>query len=421
MILNFDQNTGSFHATSHATETPHTAVLDTFCAVTNIIELVDFKVILCIYDPSGHERWYLRMLFIDGSTRAETLPVAEPILLLDSTKPEFFLKVWRSGRIESLRCKFERGDLEWDFCSPDSNNEYRVISETRPEGVLPPEVLESGVLIHYVSTNFSSTDAQSLMQQSIRATDDVSWDFLQRLSCDIQQYWKSSISWPVFELAHSSKIFDVEISTTDFVSNDCDLFLVHSYGVYGQRIAQATTRFEGANLLRIRELVIPQPRDCLTDYAGDLSCIFQHFAPNGRVVASTVSAGSVPVTLSIASDRNAYSGLIFDRCISATGSSYISELDNRHIFQALPFSSRRLLRKGFEVARSEIPILSFSSMYDSRIGNGDKLRFGSNLREDLVQLDISGGHANTPWDVDQLKRIIGIAFLKDYISLAEER
>lgn len=173
---------------------------------------------------------------------------------------------------------------------------------------------------------------------------------------------------------------------------------MHSYGVYGQRVADATTTFEGSNLLRVRELLLPQPRDCLADYADDLSCISKHFATKGRVVASTDSAGSVPLILSIAKERTAYSGLIFDRCISAKGSSYLSDLDDQHILQRLPFSSRRLLRKGFEVAQKDLPILPFSSMYDSRISNRDQLRFGLNLREDPIQLHVSGGHANTPWD-----------------------
>ena len=62
MILNYDQKTGSFHAATHTSGSPDIAVLDSFCAVTNIIELVEFRVLLCIYDPTGHERWYLRVL-----------------------------------------------------------------------------------------------------------------------------------------------------------------------------------------------------------------------------------------------------------------------------------------------------------------------------------------------------------------------
>lgn len=418
MILNYDQQADNFHAATQVKNPRHAVVIDSFCAVTKIVELLEARKLLLLYEPTGHEQWYLRVVSKDDFEQVETLPVAEPVLLVNSREPELFVKVWRLGRIQSLRCSFLDGGLEWNFCAPRPDVHYHIVSEAvpKPEEPHSVEVLESGISIHCISAKFSETDAQALMQRTTGALDKVSSEFLAHLSADIQQYWNATLCWPIYDFTHSSNVCGAEVSAVYPIADDCDAYLMHSYGVYGRRVREGRSTVEGLGMLKVQELLLPQPRERLTGYADDLTRVSQYLATKNHVVASTISAGSVPIALSLADDGPHYSGIIFDRCISANGSLYTSDTDNRNILKSLSPSARFQLGKGMEVAQSSIPILSFSSTFDSRVNCKDRLRFDWNLREDLIQLSVAGGHVNTPWDVDRLKKLISVAFLRTLIT-----
>ncbi|MBP3089083.1 hypothetical protein EML15_07990 [Corynebacterium sp. sy017] len=416
MLLVYDAHRETIYAVSECSVSQKQEVLGSFCAVTSIAELIDSGILIFAYDKDGSEQWFLRIAYVKTAQIAEELPIAEPRVLINKHEPELYVKVWRSKKIESLRCSFGRAEIEWEFCQPQINSQYEIISETTGVEPLQKTLLPSGVRIHNVQEVFSEIDAEKLLKRSVKGLDSTSEHFIEQAIPKIQALWDSVSEWSCVELDVSSFLSDVEVKSSGKYIRENSINLLHSYGAYGQKIENAQASIEKLSNGKIRELVVPHPRSEINEYAQDLFKVAKDLSFEHPVIGATISAGSVPLILSFFSECSTYSGMIFDRCITANGSLYKSILDNRCILGSLLPSNRLMMQENFAKIEQCLPILTMNAKYDSRIADKDKLRFHSNGRNDLIQLELLGGHTSIPWDVEKIRYLIQILFLESFFN-----
>ena len=385
-------------------------LLEDFSACTDVIISRSRDRAFFIADVVGDEQWRLFVVNVSDSTIEDSLVVADPSLALSAARNLFYFKVVIKGVTKTVRCDYSQDLPEYQIVSfPDDEAVLRV-GLSSP--LLSPKYytfkdLSNGSILA-VKYDMATNSPIELIRSRIFPCTFISTEFLLRFeNFVLEKCFFSNFNFlTCFRESKFSSIF----TSIDF-GNDVQIF--NTYGVYDSVLPEVSGFPFFGDDISVYEHSLSRNFNSLDDYSDYIA---EYLSSTKRMrdffsVASTVSAGSIPLLLSYIRFPESVDGLIFSRSLSFPfDGKFRSSVDEEYIAGRLSKAAKQELLDFDPMANFEVPVLILSAFYDSRIPFPDRFGFVGDFSSCYI-FEHAGGHLNFPADVNILLELLRIFFI----------
>ncbi|AJE67898.1 hypothetical protein [Corynebacterium glutamicum] len=396
------------------------AILSDFTTSTDLIVDRSCSLGYFIADVEGQEDWWLyECCFLDGLANP-IVRVATPQLALSEDGSSFFFKILHNRRAHTVRgilgaqveyCLLDSGLAPnlgevVKLADPIAKNSYTGTSGTRGTIVPIPFDFTGGSLGDVARRRIRphNKKSQDIFHSFLGALDD-SPDIIRRFSLQDK------------EGCDGIGVDDLSLSANQGDRCEAWAYVLNTYGMYGSQLGEGSGFKFYSRRQSIYESSLDSPGLDLEEYSDLISTALRKIRNQGMpVFASSVSAGSIPLTLAAINDPFLCNGLIISKGLRfPVSGKFTGKIDQINIADYLSVKSKSVLSSVDVDAWYSVPTLLLSASSDSRIVPSERLESRS-ADSAILSFEYDGGHLAAGAEVEMAVEMLRVYFINEVVG-----